>query len=113
MVCLGARESELEHGVSLWDHGPSVSTGREFVAQLLAPYRETFFLIYFFPLLRNDLGRAQIWVLAACAALQLGTPLGFACCHSCQCFLLYSWHQMGIFSELVLTNVDERAEIHY
>lgn len=76
-------------------------------------FQRNFFLMYFFPLLRNDLGRAQIWVVAACAALQLGTPLGFARCHSCQCFLLYSWHQMGIFSELVLTNVDERAEIHY
>lgn len=72
-----------------------------------------FFLLYFFPLLRSDLGRAQIWGVAACVALQLGTLLGFACCHSCQCFLLCSCHQMGIFSELVLTNVDERVEIHY
>lgn len=64
-------------------------------------------------LLRNGARRAENWVPAACAALQLGTLLGFAYCQSCQCFLLYSWHQVGILSELVLPNVDERAKIHY
>lgn len=38
----------FEHGVPLWDHGPLVSTGREFVT-LLATYRETFFILLFSP----------------------------------------------------------------
>lgn len=72
--------------------------------------RNFFFSHTLLPCLGMILEGLRFW---ACAALQLGTLLGFARCHSCQCFLLCSWHQMGIFSELVLTNVDERAEIHY